>query len=46
MAHYTMVKNTTFNGLNLPDIAIYDSDTGQVRVQKSFGYADFKSRLS
>ncbi|MFA5423720.1 MAG: carboxynorspermidine decarboxylase [Phycisphaerae bacterium] len=46
MAHYTMVKNTTFNGLNLPDIVIYDSDTGKFEVQKSFGYADFKNRLS
>ena len=46
MAHYTMVKNTTFNGLALPDIVICDSADGSLRVQRSFGYADFKGRLS
>lgn len=43
MAIYTMVKNNTFNGINLPDILILrGSRTERVR---SFGYADFKSRL-
>jgi carboxynorspermidine decarboxylase len=46
MAHYTMVKNTTFNGLMLPDIVIFDSTNDSLKVQKSFGYADFKGRLS
>lgn len=46
MAHYSMVKNTTFNGLMLPDIVIFDSADGNVKVQKSFGYEDFKGRLS
>ena len=46
MAHYTMVKNTTFNGLTLPDIAVFDSTNGSFKIQKSFGYADFKGRLS
>jgi carboxynorspermidine decarboxylase len=46
MAHYTMVKNTTFNGLALPDIAVFDSTNGSLKIQKSFGYADFKGRLS
>jgi carboxynorspermidine decarboxylase len=48
MAHYTMVKNTTFNGLVLPDIVVFDSDkgAGSIRVQKSFDYEDFKGRLS
>jgi carboxynorspermidine decarboxylase len=46
MAHYTMVKNTTFNGLMLPDIVVFDSTNGSLKVQKSFGYADFKGRLS
>lgn len=44
MAHYSMVKNNTFNGINLPSIAIYKEETG-VKVLKQFGYEDFKSRL-
>ncbi len=43
MAHYTMVKNNTFNGVNLPDIAFAD-DNG-ISVVKSFGYEDYKRRL-
>jgi len=45
MAHYTMVKNNTFNGIGLPAIALSDL-SGQTRVIKRFGYADFKGRLS
>jgi len=45
MAIYTMVKNTTFNGVNLPDIALMKSDW-TIEVVKSFGYEDFKNRLS
>ena len=46
MAYYTMVKTTTFNGINLPSIAIWNSDTDDLRVVRRFGYEDFKSRLS
>lgn len=45
MAHYTMVKNNTFNGLNLPSIALFSEKDG-VKVIKRFGYEDFKTRLS
>jgi len=45
MAHYTMVKNNTFNGINLPSIAVAGID-GKVRLIRSFGYEDFKNRLS
>ena len=45
MAIYSMVKNNTFNGFNLPDIVAEDSD-GNCRIVKSFGYEDFKGRLS
>lgn len=45
MAHYTMVKNNTFNGINLPSIALYNSTEG-IKIIKEFGYDDFKSRLS
>lgn len=46
MAHYTMVKNNTFNGINLPSIAIYDSHNGGLNVVRRFGYEDYKCRLS
>jgi len=45
MAHYTMVKNNTFNGLNLPSIALYNEHEG-IKIIKKFGYEDFKTRLS
>jgi carboxynorspermidine decarboxylase len=46
MAHYTMVKTTTFNGLQLPAIAIYQAEGDALRIIKKFSYQDFKSRLS
>jgi len=46
MVHYTMVKNTTFNGIPLPSIAIFNSETENFRVVKRFGYGDYKGRLS
>jgi carboxynorspermidine decarboxylase len=45
MAHYTMVKNNTFNGLNLPSIAVLKKN-GKIRVVKKFGYNDYRNRLS
>ncbi len=45
MAIYTMVKNNTFNGVNLPDISLLNKK-GKIKVIKSFGYEDFKNRLS
>ncbi len=46
MAHYSMVKNTTFNGVRLPSIATHDPATGRIEVVRRFGYEDYKSRLS
>lgn len=46
MAHYTMVKTTTFNGAQLPALAIWNSKTDQLRIIKTFDYNDFKNRLS
>jgi len=46
MAHYTMVKTTTFNGTALPAIAIWNSDTDALTLVRQFGYNDFKQRLS
>lgn len=45
MAHYTMVKNNTFNGMRLPTIAIRDL-AGEIRIVRKFGYEDYKNRLS
>jgi len=43
--HYTFVKNTTFNGIKLPSLAIKRSD-GTVELIKEFGYEDYRDRLS
>ena len=45
-AHYTMVKNTTFNGVQLPSICTFEPETGELRVVRRFGYEDFRGRLS
>ncbi len=43
--HYTFVKNTTFNGIKLPSLVLV-TQAGEVKVVKSFGYEDYKMRLS
>ncbi|MGG0667321.1 carboxynorspermidine decarboxylase [Lederbergia citrisecunda] len=45
MAHYSMVKNNTFNGMELPAIVLNTVADGP-KVIKEFGYEDFKERLS
>lgn len=45
MAHYTMVKSNTFNGVRLPAIAIRDL-SGSIRVVRTFGYENYRNRLS
>lgn len=44
MAQYTIVKNTTFNGIELPSIHLLKTD-GELKLIKKFNYADFKSRV-
>lgn len=46
MAHYTMVKTTTFNGSRLPALVIWNSNTNNFKTIREFGYLDFKQRLS
>jgi carboxynorspermidine decarboxylase len=46
MAHYTMVKTSTFNGTKLPAIALWNSITDTLEIVREFSYQDFKSRLS
>jgi carboxynorspermidine decarboxylase len=45
MAIYSMVKNNTFNGMPLPAIAV-QHENGDCEIIRSFGYEDFKGRLS
>jgi carboxynorspermidine decarboxylase len=45
-AHYSMVKTNTFNGVPLPSIWLWDSETDRLHCVRAFGYQDFKSRLS
>ena len=44
MAIYSMVKNNTFNGVNLPDIALR-RESGELVTLRRFGFEDFASRL-
>ena len=45
-AHYSMVKTTTFNGVPLPSIWLWDSETDALECVRRFGYEDFRDRLS
>ena len=45
-AHYSMVKTTTFNGVPLPSIWLWDSAADVLECVKRFGYEDFRNRLS
>jgi carboxynorspermidine decarboxylase len=46
MAHYTMVKTTMFNGIRHPSLCTFEPETGELKVVRSFGYEDFRTRLS
>ena len=43
MIHYTIVKNNTFNGIPLPDLAIL-RENGDLEIVREFGYEDYKYR--
>ncbi len=43
--HYTFVKNTTFNGIALPSLALWTEES-TLKVVKEFGYEDYANRLS
>lgn len=45
-AHYSMVKTNTFNGVPLPSIWLWDSDSDALEQIKTFAYEDFRDRLS
>jgi len=46
MAHYTMVKTSTFNGIKHPAIATWDPNENELKVVREFTYQDYKRRLS
>jgi carboxynorspermidine decarboxylase len=45
-AHYSMVKTTTFNGVPLPAIALWDSRDDSLEIVREFGWEAFRDRLS
>jgi len=45
-AHYSMVKTNTFNGVPLPAIALWNSETDVLKLVREFGHSVFRDRLS
>jgi len=45
-AHYSMVKTTTFNGVPLPSIWLWDSAEDSLECVRRFGWETFRDRLS
>ena len=45
MMHYTMVKTSTFNGIQHPSIGILRK-SGEFELVREFGYEDYRNRLS
>jgi carboxynorspermidine decarboxylase len=44
-AHYSMVKTNTFNGVPLPSIWLWNSDTDELRCVREFDWTEFRNRL-
>lgn len=45
-AHYSMVKTNSFNGVPLPSIWLWDSETDELRCVRKFEWTTFRDRLS
>jgi carboxynorspermidine decarboxylase len=45
-AHYSMVKTNTFNGVPLPSIWLWNSETDELRCVRKFEWTEFRDRLS
>jgi len=45
MIHYTIVKNSTFNGVQLPSLCIWTKE-GELKVVRRFGYESYRDRNS
>ena len=46
MALYSFVKNTTFNGVELPSLITFNKTADAVTVVRRFDYQDYKNRVS
>lgn len=46
MAHYTMVKTSTFNGIKHPALATWNPETQDLKIVREFSYQDYRDRLS
>lgn len=46
MALYTFVKNTTFNGVELPSLYSYSQRLNELKLIRQFDYHDYLGRLS
>ena len=44
MMQYSFVKNTTFNGIPLPELGVLKAN-GEYQTYRKFGYEDFKNKL-
>ncbi|MEH6662490.1 MAG: carboxynorspermidine decarboxylase [Parasphingorhabdus sp.] len=45
-AHYSMVKTNTFNGVPLPSIWLWNSETDDLKCVRTFDWTAFRDRLS
>tara|TARA_R110000824_G_scaffold87333_8_gene215446 strand:+ start:841 stop:2010 length:1170 start_codon:yes stop_codon:yes gene_type:complete len=45
-AHYSMVKTNTFNGVPLPSIWLWNSESDTLECVKKFDWTEFRDRLS
>ena len=43
-AHYTLVKTNFFNGINHPEVILWNSESNDLKVIKSFDFKDFETR--
>ena len=43
-AHYTLVKTNFFNGINHPEVVLWNSDINELTEIKSFNFKDFETR--
>ncbi len=43
-AHYTLVKTNFFNGINHPEVILWNSEKNDFKVIKSFDFKDFETR--
>lgn len=46
MALYSFVKNTNFNGVELPSLITFSLEKGTFEVVRKFSYEDYKNRIS